>query len=73
MVNHMEYLEGMENIGSEIQDKVISAMNEYNPENYTEKDVINALESDTCTVEDFKALLSPSAEKFIEEISHKAR
>lgn len=73
MVNHMEYLEGMENIGSEIQDKVISAMNEYNPENYTEKDVINALESDTCTVEDFKALLSPPAEKFIEEIAQKAR
>lgn len=73
MVNHMEYLEGMENIDSEIQDKVISAMNEYNPENYTEKDVINALESDTCTVEDFKALLSPSAEKFIEEIAQKAR
>lgn len=73
MVNHMEYLEGMENIGSEIQDKVISAMNEYNPENYTEKDLINALESDTCTVEDFKALLSPSAEKFIEEIAQKAR
>ncbi len=73
MINHMEYLEGMENIGSEIQDKVISAMNEYNPENYTEKDVINALESDTCTVEDFKALLSPSAEKFIEEIAQKAR
>ena len=73
MVNHMEYLEGMENIGSEIQDKVISAMNEYNPENYTEKDVINALESDTCTVEDFKALLSPSEEKFIEEIAQKAR
>ncbi len=73
MVNHMEYLEGMENIGSEIQDKVISAMNKYNPENYTEKDVINALESDTCTVEDFKALLSPSAEKFIEEIAQKAR
>lgn len=73
MVNHMEYLEGMENIGSEIQDKVISAMNEYNPENYTEKDVINALESDTCTVEDFKALLSLSAEKFIEEIAQKAR
>lgn len=73
MVNHMEYLEGMENIGSEIQDKVISAMNKYNPENYTEKNVINALESDTCTVEDFKALLSPSAEKFIEEIAQKAR
>lgn len=73
MLNHMEYLDGMENIGSEIQDKVISAMNEYIPENYTDKDVINALESDVCTVEDYKALLSPSAEKFLEEIAQKAR
>lgn len=69
----MEYLDGMENIGSEIQDKVISAMNEYIPENYTDKDVINALESDVCTVENYKALLSPSAEKFLEEIAQKAR
>ena len=73
MLNHMEYLDGMENIGSEIQGKVISAMNEYIPENYTDKDVINALESDVCTVENYKALLSPSAEKFLEEIAHKAR
>lgn len=73
MLNHMEYLDGMENIGSETQDKVISAMNEYIPENYTDKDVINALESDVCTVENYKALLSPSAEKFLEEIAQKAR
>ena len=73
MLNHMEYLDGMENIGSEIQGKVISAMNEYIPENYTDKDVINALESDVCTVENYKALLSPSAEKFLEEIAQKAR
>ena len=73
MLNHMEYLDGMENIGSEIQDKVISAMNEYVPEKYTDKDVINALESDVCTVENYKALLSPSAEKFLEEIAQKAR
>lgn len=73
MLNHMEYLDGMENIGSEIQDKVISAMNDYNPDNYTDEDVINALDDDVCTVEDYKALLSPSAEKFLEEIAQKAR
>lgn len=73
MNDHMEYLEGMENIGSEIQDKVISAMNNYNPENYDSNDVINALNHDTCTVEDYKALLSPSAENFLEEIAQKAR
>lgn len=73
MLNHMEYLDSMENIGSEIQDKVISAMNDYNPDNYTDEDVINALNDDVCTVEDYKALLSPSAEKFLEEIAQKAR
>ncbi len=73
MTDHMEYLEGMENIGYEIQDKVISAMNNYNSENYNSNDVINALNHDTCTVEDYKALLSPSAENFLEEIAQKAR
>jgi len=69
----MEYLDGMENIGSEIQDKVISMMSEYNPDYYTSQDVINALSHDVCTVEDYKALLSPSAENFLEEIAQKAR
>lgn len=73
LLNHMEYLEGMENIGSEIQDKVIYEMNAYNPDAYTEQDVINAINSDVCTIQDYKALLSPSAEKFLEEIAQKAR
>ena len=71
-INHMQYLEGMENIGSEIQDKVITAMNGYDPEKFTAADVRNALDSDICTPENYMALLSPAAEPFLEEMAEKA-
>lgn len=72
-INHMEYLSGMENIGSEIEDMVISKMNSFSPESYTESDVISALDNSVCTENDFGALLSPAAEKYIEEIARKAQ
>lgn len=68
----MKYLPGMENIGSEIQDKVILAMEAYEPESFTADDVKAALESDICTVRDFSALLSPAAAPFLEQIAEKA-
>ena len=71
--NHMEYLPGMEQIESDIREKVISQMNEYVPENYTARDVKAALEHDTCSIEDFKALLSPAAAPFLEQMAEKAR
>ncbi len=71
-INHMQYLEGMENIGSEIQDEVITAMNGYAPESFTAADVRNALDSEICTPENYMALLSPAAEPFLEEIAQKA-
>ena len=71
--NHMEYLPGMEQIESDIREKVISQMKEYVPENYTAKDVKAALEHDTCSIEDFKALLSPAAAPFLEQMAEKAR
>lgn len=71
--NHMEYLPDMEQIDSDIKDRVIEAMNAYNPEKYTENDVLQALEHDTKTVEDFKALLSPAALPFLEEIAQQAQ
>ncbi|MGN1090726.1 MAG: 2-iminoacetate synthase ThiH [Huintestinicola sp.] len=72
MINHMKYLDGMENIGSEIQDKVISAMNAYDPDKFTAEDVKAALDADICTPENYMALLSPAAEPFLEEIAQKA-
>ena len=71
--SHMEYLPGMEQIESDIREKVISQMQEYEPENYTAKDVKAALEHDTCSIEDFKALLSPAAAPFLEQMAQKAR
>lgn len=71
--NHMEYLPGMEQIDSDICENVISRMNGYDYSRYTAKDVKTALEHTTCSVEDFKALLSPAAEPFLEEMAQKAR
>ena len=71
--NHMEYLPGMEQIDSDICENVISRMNDYDYSRYTAKDVKTALEHTTCSVEDFKALLSPAAEPFMEEMAQKAR
>lgn len=69
----MEYLPGMEKIESEICEKVISQMKAYDASKYTPRDVRMALEHETCTVEDFKALLSPAAEPYLEQMAQRAR
>ena len=71
--NHMEYMPGMEQINSDICDKVISQVESYDYSTYTAKDVKAALEHDRCSIEDFKALLSPAAEPFLEQMAQKAR
>ena len=72
-IDHMKYLPQMENIGSEIQDKVISEMENYDPDKYTANDVLEALKHDNITPEDFKALLSPAALPLLEQIAQKAQ
>ena len=71
--DHMQYMEGMEQISSDIRGKVISEMQSYDYSKYTPADVLRALRHDTCSVEDFKALLSPAAEPFLEQMAEKAR
>lgn len=71
--NHMEYLPGMEIIESNIRQQVIAQMEAYDYSIYTEREVRAALEHETCSLEDFKALLSPAAEPFLEEMAQKAR
>lgn len=70
--NHMEYLPGMEQIHSDVMEKVLAHMNDYDPSRYTAGDVRTALRHETCSIEDFKALLSPAAEPFLEEMAQKA-
>ena len=71
--NHMEYLPGMEIIESDVCEKVISQTDSYDYTLYTADDVRRALEHETCSVEDFKALLSPAAEPFLEQMAQRAR
>ena len=70
--SHMEYMPGMEQITSDVMEKVMSQMNSYDYEKYTAKDVKAALEHETCSIEDFKALLSPAAAPFLEQMAQKA-
>lgn len=71
--DHMTYMDDMEQIPHEILDKVVAEIDSYRAEDYTASDVIRAIESDRCSLEDFKALLSPAAEPFLEQIARKAR
>ena len=71
--DHMAYMEGMEIIESDVCENVISQMKSYDYTKYTAKDVKAALEHETCTIEDFKALLSPAAAPFLEQMAQRAR
>ena len=70
--NHMEYMEGMQVIKSDIKDKVLRAMEEYDYDTYTANDVERALSHESCSIEDFKALLSPAAAPYLEQMARKA-
>ena len=71
--SHMEYLPGMEIIESDVCAQVMSQMNAYDYSKYTARDVRAALDHNTCGIEDFKALLSPAAEPFLEQMAERAR
>lgn len=72
-VNHMEYMQGMEVIESNVMDQVISKMEAYDYETYTGNDVLRALNKDVLDIEDFAALLSPAALPFLEEMAKRAK
>ena len=72
-IDHMTYLLDMQNIGSDIMDQVIDAMEHYDYAKYTAEDVKRALAHSERTPEDFQALLSPAALPFLEEIAQAAQ
>lgn len=69
----MEYFPDMEQISPEVRIKVIAQMEAYDYTKYTAVDVRRTLEHKTCSVEDFKALLSPAAAPFLEEMAQRAK
>ena len=71
--DHMEYMEDMDRIDPGIREAVLFEMKNYDYDKYTARDVMTALRRDKCGVEDFKALLSPAAEPFLEQMAHKAQ
>lgn len=70
--DHMKYLAGMEIIDSDVKDRVLQAMDEFDYNSYTAADVERALSHETCSVEDFKALLSPAAAPYLEQMARRA-
>lgn len=71
--NHMEYMPDMQVIDESVMNKVIDQMEKYDYSKFTEEDVRIALEKEILTPRDFQSLLSPVAEKFLEEIAQRAR
>ena len=68
----MEYMPGMERIESDVCKNVMAQMRAFDYSQYTAQDVKAALEHETCSIEDFKALLSPAAEPFLEPMAQRA-
>lgn len=71
-VNHMNYLKGMEIIKSDIMDKVLERVKEYDYKQYTDSDIKKALMKDHLSIDDFAALLSPAALPYLEEMARKS-
>ena len=71
--DHMEYMPGMEQIKSDVLERVMTQVDAYDYGKYTARDVRAALEHEQCSIEDLKALLSPAAEPFLEQMAQKYR
>ena len=71
--DHMKYMEGMEQISSDIRSRVMAEVDSFDYDKYTARDVHQALSHETLSVEDLKALLSPAAEPFLEQMAQRAR
>lgn len=70
--NHMEYMKDMDQINPEVRNTVMAHVEAYNYSKYKAIDVKRALDKETCDIEDFKALLSPAAEPFLEKMAERA-
>ena len=67
-----DLLPWMEDIGTDIMDRVLAAREAYDPSSYTESDVRRAMYAEP-SVEGFAALLSPAAEPLLEEIAARSK
>ncbi len=70
--NIMQYLPHMQQIDSSIFEQVLDITQSYDANAYNDRAVLNALNAEYPSIEDLKALLSNSAEKFLESIAAKS-
>lgn len=70
--NPMQYMPNMEKIDSDIMEKVLNIVKDYDPNKYTSNDVKIALNKRKLSIEDFMALLSPASEDFLEQMAERA-
>ncbi len=68
-----KYYPDMDIIQSDIEQKIKNILDKTNFEKYTKNDVKQAIKNESCTIEDFCALISPAAKDFIEEIALRAK
>lgn len=67
------YFENMEIIDTAMMEAVLDALSAYDPASFGPAQVLAALEKDRLSPSDFAALLSPSAEPFLEQMAQKAK
>ena len=63
----------LENISSDIMDKVITEMNSYHYNSFSNEDIEEALNKEYLSIKDFQVLLSPKAINYLEEMAQKAK
>lgn len=69
----MHYQPSMQKIDSHMFDEVLEQRDNYDYAVYTHADVAAALNKDNIGIQEFKALLSPVAEEFLEQMAERAK
>ncbi|MPB72351.1 thiamine biosynthesis protein ThiH [Campylobacter fetus subsp. testudinum] len=70
--DHMRYLPHQEVISHDVMNKIFKEWEETEFENFTKDDVITAINANNRSIDNFKALLSPEAAPFLEDIAKEA-
>ncbi|HEY5557444.1 2-iminoacetate synthase ThiH [Acetobacterium sp.] len=70
--NPMEYSKGMEIIDSDMMEKILKLLGNYDYQEYTDVDVKQALLKEHLSIDDFGAILSPAAMPYLENMAKKA-
>lgn len=71
--DHMKYLENQEIIDHSVMDRILKEWQESDFDSFSSEDVLKAISNDKRSLDDFKALLSPVAAPFLEDMARVAK